>query len=62
MNLTKPGDKAEWKMLLKRYKLMENVHGETGANQIFTITTEMVKLRKWIIQIWVSRNLRSEMR
>lgn len=43
MNLTKTGDKAEWKMLLKRYKLMENVHGETGANQIFTITTEMVK-------------------
>ncbi|CAF0950264.1 unnamed protein product [Brachionus calyciflorus] len=31
----------EWKLILKRYKLMANVHGETGANQIFTISKDM---------------------
>jgi hypothetical protein len=32
----------EWSLVLNRFKLMPNVHAECGANDIFTITKEMV--------------------
>jgi hypothetical protein len=31
-----------WKILLNRYKLMPNVHAEEGANEIFTLTQDLV--------------------
>jgi hypothetical protein len=33
-------------MLLKRYKLMENPHGETGSNKNFSINKEDVRVKK----------------
>lgn len=33
-------NKDEWRILAKRLKLMENVHGETGANKSFTLTKD----------------------
>ncbi len=37
--------KEEWKIMLKRHKLMESVHGETGANKDFTLTKEMMNFK-----------------
>jgi len=38
----KDDTKNEWILLLKRYKLMPDVHGETGAHNFFQIKKEMV--------------------
>lgn len=32
----------EWKIILKRYKLMENPHSESHSESRFTITKDMV--------------------
>lgn len=37
-----PNQVDEWKILVKRHKLMENVHGESGASKIFTFHKENV--------------------
>lgn len=40
-----PNQADEWKILVKRQKLMENVHGESGATSTFTLDRENVSLK-----------------
>ena len=41
---TAPDQNDAWKILIKRHKLMENVHGESGATKLFTFYKENVIL------------------
>ena len=40
-----PNQTDEWKILVKRLKLMENVHSESGASNSFSLYRENVILR-----------------
>lgn len=41
-------NKEEWKILVKRYKLMESAHGETGSNKNFTLDKEIVNTKLFV--------------
>lgn len=38
-------NKEEWKILVKRLKLMESAHGETGANKNYTINKDILNFK-----------------
>jgi len=48
-----PIQNDDWKILIKRHKLMESVHGESGATKQFTFHKENVLIYfSFFFQFW----------